>query len=75
MTEDELYIENHRYLADAFFVLPLPSGKLAILTPRRDLFRVVESWEEARRVGPEAGREKPPGKLFMPQIKLKDFRL
>lgn len=54
MTDDEMYLENNRYLAAAFYVLPLPSGRIAILTPRRDPFRVVESWEEALTVGPLA---------------------
>lgn len=54
MDEDQFYIENHRYLAEAFFVLPLPSGRIAVLTPRRDLFRIVNSWEEAKQCGPLA---------------------
>lgn len=54
MTEDEQEAESLRYGHKAFFVLPLSSGKIAILTPRRDLFRVVENWEEAKAVGPLA---------------------
>lgn len=54
-TTDDLFLENHRYLEAAFFVLPLPSGRIAILTPRRDHFATVDSWEEAMRIGPSAG--------------------
>jgi hypothetical protein len=59
--DDHPYIENHRYLKEAFFCLPLPSGRVAVLTPRRDLFQIVETWEEAKQIGPLAeqhGRSK-----------------
>ena len=52
-------IENKRYLGDAFFVLPLASGRNALLTPRRDLAYIVDSWEAAKAIGPLAGREAP----------------
>jgi len=51
MTEDQQEAESLRYGHKAFFVLPLSSGKIAILTPRRDLWRIVENWEEAKVVG------------------------
>lgn len=51
MTEDEQEAESLRYSHEAFYILPLSSGKIAILTPRRDLFRIVETWEEAKVVG------------------------
>lgn len=47
-------IDNRRYLRYAFWVLPLVSGRIAVLTPRRDLFKVVDNWDEAMRVGPLA---------------------
>ena len=52
-------IENKRYLHHAFFVLPLASGRIALLTPRRDLAYIVDSWEAAKAFGPLAGREAP----------------
>lgn len=51
MTEDEQEAESLRYGHKAFLVLPLSSGKIALLTPRHDLFRIVETWEEAKVVG------------------------
>lgn len=54
LTEEDLEIENNRYLDVAFFVLPLASGRIAILTPRRDLYKIVDTWEEAREIGSQA---------------------
>lgn len=70
MTEDSLWIENHRYLKEAFWVLPLPSGKIAVLTPRRELFQIVGSWDEAKKIGPLAQGE-PPKQLSLPTLKLR----
>lgn len=50
MTDEQLEIENGRYV-DAFYVLPLSSGRIAVLTPRHDLHSVVETWEEAIAAG------------------------
>jgi hypothetical protein len=52
MSPDIQEAHSLRYSAAAFFVLPLSSGRIAILTPRRDLYRIVESWEEALVIGP-----------------------
>jgi hypothetical protein len=54
MTPDEQEAESHRYSNLAFFVLPLESGRIAILTPRRDLFKIVSGWDEALVEGAKA---------------------
>ena len=54
MTDDELEIESWRYSGRAFFVLPLSSGRIAILCPNRQLYRVVDDWELAKSIGPHA---------------------
>lgn len=51
---EKIEIDNRRYLRHAFWVLPLESGRIALLTPRRDLFKVVDNWDEAMRDGPLA---------------------
>jgi len=54
-TNDErLDIENRRYGNGAFWCLPLAVGGIAILTPRRDFYALVDTWEEACLVGPKA---------------------
>lgn len=65
-------IENERYLDEAFFVLPLVTGRIAILTPRRELFKIVDDWNEAKALGPLAGRavSRPVGPLVRSRIKL-----
>ena len=51
MTQDELEIESWRYSGRAFFVLPLSSGRIAILCPNRQPYRVVDNWELAKTIG------------------------
>lgn len=53
MTDEEMYIENHRYL-DAFFVLPLPTGRIAVLNQRREPFAIVEKWTDLATEGPKS---------------------
>lgn len=45
MTEDEQEAESRRY-ADAIKVLPLSSGRIAMLGPRNELHMIVATWEE-----------------------------
>lgn len=54
ITDDYLEYESWRYSARAFWCLPLSSGKIAILTPRRDFFKLVDTWDEAKVHGPLA---------------------
>lgn len=51
---DYVDAESRRYTDDAFFVLPLDSGKIAVLGPRRELYKIVDTWDEAKEVGPQA---------------------
>lgn len=51
MDEDWQEAESLRYSRAAFFVLPLKSGKIAVLTPRRDIFAICDTWEDARVIG------------------------
>lgn len=39
--------ESLRYGANAFMVLPLSTGKIAVLGHMRDLHAICETWEEA----------------------------
>jgi hypothetical protein len=50
MTDEQLEIENDKYVK-SFVVLGLSNGRIAVLTPRRELFKVVDTWEEAKIVG------------------------
>lgn len=54
MDNDLQEAESHRYSDLAFYVLPLESGKIAILGPRREFFKIVDTWEEAKIEGPNA---------------------
>lgn len=45
MTPDEQEAESFRY-ADAIKVLPLSSGKIAMLGPRNELYKIVDNWFE-----------------------------
>lgn len=54
VSDEQMEIESNRYSAAAFWVLPLESGRIAVLGPRRDLYKVVDTWDEAKVVGPEA---------------------
>lgn len=45
MTEDEQEAESLRY-ADAIKVLPLSSGRIALLGPRNELYKIVDTWVE-----------------------------
>lgn len=57
MTEDDrMEIESWRYSSHAFFVLPLSSGNIAILTPNRQFFMLAKDWENAKNIGPQAER-------------------
>lgn len=47
MTDDQMEAESHRYSDLAFFILPLSSGKIAVLSPRREIWDIVESLSEA----------------------------
>lgn len=40
--------ESSRYGADAFMVLPLSSGRIAVLGFMRELHAICDTWEEAR---------------------------
>jgi hypothetical protein len=51
MTDDELEVESWRYSGRAFWVLPLSSGRIAILQPNRQPYRIVDDWELAKTVG------------------------
>jgi hypothetical protein len=57
MTQDEMEIESWRYSNRAFFVLPLTSGKIAVLQPNRQFFALVNSWDHAKEIGPHAQME------------------
>lgn len=54
MDNDYMELESYRYSNRAFWCLPLSSGRIAVLTPRRDLFKIVEDWEQAKLYGPSA---------------------
>lgn len=43
-----LETESNRYGADAFMVLPLTSGRIAVLGFMRELHAICDTWEEAR---------------------------
>lgn len=45
MTEDEQEVESLRY-ADAIKVLPLSGGRIAMLGPRNELYKIVDNWAE-----------------------------
>ena len=47
LTDEEMEIENNRYTYRAFFVLPLSSGRIAVLHPNRSSFMVVDNWHSA----------------------------
>jgi hypothetical protein len=66
MSPDEMEAESLRYSAAAFFVLPLSSGRIAILTPRRNLFRIVADWTEAMAIGPLAEAQIVPPEVEFP---------
>lgn len=51
---DELEIESWRYSGRAFFILPLSSGSIAILTPNRELYCVCSDWQSVLDNGPDA---------------------
>lgn len=51
---DYMDAESRRYGNDAVTLLRLTSGRIAVLTPRRDLFRIVDDVQEALRLGPAA---------------------
>ena len=61
---EQLEIENNRYLRHAFWCLPLHTGRIAILTPRRDFFCIVENWKEACIKGPGAEAAQKAPRLF-----------
>ena len=44
MTDDEMEAESGRYGPDAFTVLPLSSGRIAVLGPRRELWGITDSF-------------------------------
>lgn len=67
-----MQIENERYVR-AFFVLPLLSGRIAVLGPRHDLLAVVETWDEAKAAGLKYGATVP--KRAVPKINLGGLRL
>lgn len=54
MTDEHLEIESWRYSGRAFFVLPLTTGRIAILCPNRQLYRIVDDWNLAKTVGASA---------------------
>jgi len=54
MTDDEIEIESWRYSGRAFIVMPLSSGRIAILCPNRQPYRIVDNWELAKSVGASA---------------------
>lgn len=53
MTEDEQEAESYRYSTRTMKILPLTSGRIAVLGPRNELFRIVDTWDEAKGLGPE----------------------
>lgn len=52
MTDDEQDAESNRYSSRVMKILPLDSGRIAVLGPRNELFRIVDTWEEAKYLGP-----------------------
>lgn len=54
MTDDEQEAHSRRYSNAAFFVLPLSSGRIAVLTPTRDLYAIVDDWQAVAEVGARA---------------------
>lgn len=81
MTEDQQEAESLRYSNEAFFVLPLESGRIAVLSPRRDLWGIASTFEEACSLARACykqwkPRESPVTKgRVVPNINLKDFGL
>jgi hypothetical protein len=54
-TQNELNeLNSKRYGPEAFWVLPLASGRIAVLTPNRAFYRIVANFAEAIKVGPMA---------------------
>ena len=54
-TQNELNeLHSKRYGPEAVWVLPLTSGRIAVLTPNRAFYRIVDNFAEAARVGPLA---------------------
>lgn len=45
MTSDEQEAQSTRYV-DSIRVLPLSSGRIALLGPRCELYKIVEDWLE-----------------------------
>lgn len=62
-----------RYSRAAFFVLPLASGRIAVLTPRRDLFAIADTWTEACEIGPWAEPTLQPVDALAASINLENF--
>lgn len=47
-------VENEKYHEKVAFILPLTSGRFAVLTPRRELYKIVGTLEEAVGLAPAA---------------------
>jgi hypothetical protein len=56
MSSDVIEMESWRYSNKAFFVLPLSSGRIAVLQPNRQFYAWADSWEHAKELGPLAAR-------------------
>lgn len=54
LTDEHMEIESFRYSGKAFFILPLSSGNIAILTPNRELYTVCSDWQSVLDNGPDA---------------------
>ena len=55
LTEEErMEVESWRYSGRAFFILPLSSGAIAILTPNREFYTVCSDWQSVLDNGPDA---------------------
>jgi len=48
MTPDEMEAETYKYADLAFWILPLSSGKLAVLSPRRNVWGIADDLEGAK---------------------------
>lgn len=47
-------VENEKYHEKVAFILPLSSGRFAVLTPQRRLYQIVDALEEAVGLAPAA---------------------
>lgn len=54
LSVDVMEVENEKYHEKVAFILPLSSGRFAVLTPQRRLYQIVDALEEAVGLAPRA---------------------